>query len=651
MRGKEHELLVLAELVRSAPGAREAAAPDRSRSTWPWPCDLESSPVRRARNAKFSASTLLPPRPLLGMRGVSGAIRQLLILSLLVSVVVCAPLSRVKAQENQNTLVVGVYENPPKIFTSESGKPTGIFIDIIEHIAQSEGWSLRYVSGTWGEGLDRLEKGEIDLMPDVAQTADREAHYSFHKVPVLSSWFQVYAPQGSGIKSILDLDGKRIAVLERSVQQAAFDQLAKSFGVSITLVPMPDYRKIFGLVARGEANAAISNRFHGFTLARTFGLEDTSVMFFPTNLFFGAPKGGPQALLDTLDTHLSRLKRDPQSIYYKSLKRWTSEEVPVRIPAWVQILGLAVGVVLLTSLAGSVVLKHQVNARTLELRQINQEMEQRIVARTAELASATQRAEAADRLKSAFLASMSHELRTPLNSIIGFTGIILQELAGPLNPEQRKQLGMVRDSGRHLLALINDVLDISKIEAGQLEVARETVAVRASGEKVVGLVKPMAEKKGLGLRVELAPEVGKVVGDQRRVEQVLLNLLNNAIKFTECGEVTLVGDVVTNGILSNRPGAPAGSEGASAATTMERVLRLAVRDTGIGIRPEDLTQLFKPFRQIDSGLTRQHEGTGLGLAICRRLAELMGGDILAESEWGKGSVFTLRLPMREREKP
>ena len=185
-----------------------------------------------------------------------------------------------------------------------------------------------------------------------------------------------------------------------------------------------------------------------------------------------------------------------------------------------------------------------------EIRQLHEdlqryaaELERRVDERTAELAVARDRAEAADRLKSAFLASMSHELRTPLNSIIGFTGIILQGLAGPLNPEQNKQLEMVRGSARHLLALINDVLDISKVEAGQLEVTCEPFDLRASIEKAAAGVKLLAEKKALDLQVELAPEIGAWTSDQRRVEQILINLLNNAIKFTEHGQVTLTAEI------------------------------------------------------------------------------------------------------------
>jgi PAS domain S-box-containing protein len=239
------------------------------------------------------------------------------------------------------------------------------------------------------------------------------------------------------------------------------------------------------------------------------------------------------------------------------------------------------------------------------------------------------RAEAADRLKSAFLATMSHELRTPLNSIVGFTGILLRGLAGPLNPEQGKQMGMVQASARHLLALVNDVLDISKIEAGQLVVARAPYDPRRSVEKVAELVASQAQAKGLALRVHVASDLGQALGDARRFEQVLLNLLSNAIKFTEAGEVVLT------------------AQAQPEACTFQ----VCVADTGIGIRLQDQEELFKPFRQLDSGLGRSHEGTGLGLAICRRLVDLMGGEIGVESEFGRGSRFTVTLPLHAADGP
>ena len=251
-------------------------------------------------------------------------------------------------------------------------------------------------------------------------------------------------------------------------------------------------------------------------------------------------------------------------------------------------------------------------------------LEDLVKERTEELALARDKAQEADRVKSAFLAAMSHELRTPLNSIIGFTGILLQGLAGPVNEEQAKQLKMVRTSSHHLLQLINEVLDISKIEAEQLTLEPSWFDITQSIDRVVKLVQPLAEAKGLTMRVETAPDVNRTFHDQRRVEQVLINLINNAIKFTEKGEICVQCELDPD------------------------YLTISVRDTGVGIKAEDMGILFETFRQIESGLTRRYEGTGLGLSISRGLIEMMGGRIWAESDGpGKGSIFRFTLPRKK----
>lgn len=266
------------------------------------------------------------------------------------------------------------------------------------------------------------------------------------------------------------------------------------------------------------------------------------------------------------------------------------------------------------------------------LHELNESLEQKVRERTLDLKAALERAESADRIKSAFLATMSHELRTPLNSIIGFSGILLRGMAGPLNPEQSKQLGMVKGSAGHLLELINDVLDLSKIEAGEFEVRLAPFDLRESIERVAASVRPLAEQKGLTLNVVISEPLEPLESDRRRVEQILLNLLHNAIKFTDQGTVTLSADMAHE-LLQKASGTP------------ERVVRLQVADTGIGIQPQDLPTLFRPFQQIDAGLGRQHEGTGLGLAICLRLCKLLGGDVRVESRFQHGSVFTAILPV------
>ena len=256
-----------------------------------------------------------------------------------------------------------------------------------------------------------------------------------------------------------------------------------------------------------------------------------------------------------------------------------------------------------------------------ELKLHRDHLEELVIQRTSELEKEKEHAQSADRLKSAFLATMSHELRTPLNSIIGFTGILMQELPGPLNVEQKKQLGMAQNSARHLLSLINDVLDISKIEAGQLKMNLQQFSLREVIYKVVESNKPFADKKNLILTVSIDDNINDLTSDNLRVQQILLNLVNNAIKFTDTGTISIKCFLAAN------------------------YIRIQISDTGIGIESDKLELLFKPFMQVDTGLTRKHEGTGLGLSICKKLIEMLNGQVEVESIYGSGSTFTVSLPI------
>jgi PAS domain S-box-containing protein len=963
----------------------------------------------------------------------------------MVLIVTVAP-AAVRGQSR--TVQVGVYQNKPKIFTDENGRPAGILIELLDEIAAQEGWTISYVTCEWTECLRALEEGRIDLMPDVAFSPEREVKYDFHSTPVLESWSRIYASSRTPIYRTSELNGRRVAVLSGSIQQAAFEQMMTGFGYRATVVPTASLEEAFALASKGSVDAAIANHLFGDYFYQDYGLLKTTVVFNPTTLYYATAKGRNHDLLDAIDRHLDEWLREPHSTYYSTLSRWGEREPVGSVPQsvlWVLggiagLLVLAVGAIVLlrqqvavrtrhlesasaelkkseeryrtlarispvgifrtdldgattyvnpkwreisglsneqargdgwlaavhpddrerlgkgwqqstlrqeaafsdyrfvradgtvvwvmgqavperdaenrlsgyvgtitditerkraeaalqanerqlsliyanisdvlfvlgvepgdrfrfisvnstfvtatgltedqivgrlveevipepahalalekykeavrtkkavawdevsvypagtkyaevsvtpildangqpTTLLGTVhdvterkraeeesrrradefaslyetakemtsqpslsalletitdrtsrllhagdaviylydaarndlelaaanvygqprgtrfamgvgvssqvvstrrplivddyrlwngrrpefaptdyravaqvplIYRDEVigvlgvaqigtdrkfapddtrlmellaseaaiaiqNVRLLaELEAYSKELEQRVAVRTEELRAAMRQAQEADRLKSAFLATMSHELRTPLNSIIGFTGVLLQGLAGPLNAEQMKQLGMARDSARHLLALINDVLDISKIEAGQLKVATASFDMRAAIEDALRSVTPQAQRKGLSLAAAIGSNVGMVVSDQRRVEQILLNLLSNAVKFTERGEVQLKCRV------------------------RDGWLETSVHDTGIGIQPDDLSKLFQPFHQLETGLNRRHEGTGLGLAICKNLVALLGGSISAESEWGAGSTFTFTLPL------
>jgi signal transduction histidine kinase len=251
------------------------------------------------------------------------------------------------------------------------------------------------------------------------------------------------------------------------------------------------------------------------------------------------------------------------------------------------------------------------------------------------LQASTAAAEAGNHAKTHFLATMSHEIRTPLNAVVGYTELLQLEVAGPVTAAQRNYLERVRASAAHLLAIINDMLDLSKVEAGRLLVTQAEASARAAVDSALALLLPQATARSIALHTSCTEDSDvQYLGDPRRVEQILLNLLSNALRFTEPGgRVT-----VACGI---EPSPPAR---ARLTRDVDRWCRIDVEDTGIGIAPEHLETVFDPFTQVETGHTRSHTGAGLGLAISRRLARLMDGDLTVRSTQSAGSTFTLWLP-------
>jgi signal transduction histidine kinase len=265
-----------------------------------------------------------------------------------------------------------------------------------------------------------------------------------------------------------------------------------------------------------------------------------------------------------------------------------------------------------------------------QVKRASEELEAKVQTATIELAQQNEllrrqrfEVEQASALKSQFLANMSHEFRTPLNAILGYTQMLMQGVTGALTEEQHTDLERIDSNGRHLMGLINDILDLSRIEAGHMPVHTATINVSQLVKEVLGELDPIIQRSRLRVGTRLSSRLPTFESDRQKVKQILLNLIGNALKFTRRGNVQIVAR-------------PAGQA---------RTVSITVKDTGIGISRANLERIFEDFRQLDTSPSRGYSGTGLGLSICRRLAVILGGTLTVKSQVGRGSAFTLALPV------
>jgi len=836
-------------------------------------------------------------------------------------------------------ILVGQYDNPPKIFEDDDGKVVGIFPDLLEYIALQEGWTIKYIKGSWTECLERLENNDIDIMVDVAYSDSRAEKYDFNNFEILTNWGVVYGKDSSLIESLDDLENKKIAVMEGSIHtdgEEGIKNLTKKLNINCTFIELENYYQVLEMVEEGGADAGVVNRLFGLLNENEYNIKRTSIIFNPRKLMFAFPKDAEmnKILIPKIDNHLLALKEDTDSLYYQIIDMYIYHNKQIGIPDWIIPTLIASIGLLITFGFSSAILKKAVNKKTIELfrentkraqslreteflldltraisespnfntalsvfirltiefcgwifgetwipdtnrnilvfndqscyfnreneklnefkfesmkqtflsgiglpgrvwsskqsewnqdvssmikeeylrvehakkagiktgfgipiisndeilavivfytaepsiederfieiistiatqlsialrfkqvqdelkkseakyrvlfesapigiittdlecnvltfnqsmlnlmgytsdelskitledtydnfddykkllknlhefrgvrnwevkrkrkdgtiydalistelmevedqiillttmmditqrkkaevlrRDFSQKLELDVAERTNELKEANIKLKELDQLKSMFLASMSHELRTPLNSIIGFTGWLLMDMEGALNEEQRKQLNLVKSSANHLLDLINDILDISKIEAGKVDVCIEMFKFSEIVDDVINSTQPLANDKGLKIIYDI-PEGLIIKSDKLRIKQIVMNLISNAIKFTEQGYIKINVKSLNN-------------------TNLEVI----VLDTGIGMKKEDINKLFIPFQQIDMSSTKKHEGTGLGLYLCKKLLNLLQGDISVKSQFGKGSEFKFIIPIKYKE--
>ncbi|HDR89770.1 MAG TPA: transporter substrate-binding domain-containing protein [Bacteroidetes bacterium] len=516
------------------------------------------------------------------------------------------------AYDTSSVIRVGVYENYPKVFLNEKGEPDGIFVDVLKHIAEKENLNLEFVKDEWNGLVAMLARGEIDVLPDVAFSEERDSLFMLGTLPVLSSWVEVYSLKEAPVHSITGLQRKKIGVLKGSVQEEYLLQVVpRKFRLDYEVFPFSDYESTVAALRNREVDVMVVSRFFYYSDLCSEDILPTGIIFRPSDLYFAFPPGADSSLLELFDRNISILKNDPRSVYYRSLQRWLEKKYETGIPKYLVWLFLVTGAVLLTVSVFAVLLHFQVKARTRMLRQRNEELEK-----------AKQKVEESNRLKTVFLQNMSHEIRTPMNGILGFLELLKE--SGHDGRERDRYIEVINKSGKRLLDTITNIVEISKIESGQSTPQLREVDTMDMLHYFYHFFKPMAEEKhiSIGLAGYIEGEEAVIETDYHLLDCILTNLIHNAIKFTCEGKVEFG---------NYREG---------------EELVFFVKDTGKGIPADRLEAVFHPFVQADLDMTRSHEGSGLGLSIVKAYVELLGGGLKVESEEGKGSTFRFTLPYK-----
>ena len=530
-------------------------------------------------------------------------------LTLIVVFFACNLLAMSQNEINSRVLKVGVYDNPPKIFINNHGKPDGIFIDIINSISRSEKLQVEYIEGSWSALYSMLENHEIDVLPDMAYSDSRDSLFNF-SMPVLSSWLEVFSKKGTEINKITDLNNKRIGVLKASSQEDYLKlDLKKKFNIDYHILTYESYNISVEALKEGKIDALVANRFFYFSELCDDEVVPSGIILQLSELHFAFSKDTDLRIIEMFDKNISLLKNDLQSDYYASLLKWFRKG-KTTIPGYLKVLIAILISGLTIFLLFTFILNYKVNAKTRILNQQNNDL---IIAR--------QRAEESDRLKTIFLQNMSHEIRTPMNGIMGFAELLQeQEL-----PEEMQQsyLESIKLSGARMLNIIDDIVCISKIESGIMELDLKEIDVNDQLEYLFNYFTPETEAKDLILSLKIPPlsSKTKIKTDKNKFNIIFKNLIKNAIKYTDYGLIEF------------------------GYNTKAGFVEFYVKDTGMGIETGRQTAIFERFIQADIEDKMAKQGAGLGLAIAKAYVEILGGKIWVESSVGKGSVFYFSNPL------
>ncbi len=510
----------------------------------------------------------------------------------------------------------------PVEFLDKHDIPQGIAADYLQKMGELLGVHFDVAKGQeWPELVEGVKSHRLDMFSAQLRTEERASYLSFTD-NYLSLPIGIFTRQDAQyITSMGDLVGKRIAIIKGH----AVEEILKSKHPELHLFPASSLTKAIQMLSEGQVDAVVDSTISTGYYLNQSGTENIKLageIPYRYDLAMGVRRDWPE-LVSSLNKALRAIPESDQNAIYTT---WTALHQRPKVDyalVW-RIVGGAFVIVLLFAfwnqrLGREIDIRKQAEVALQASKQELLQSVDELNFKQEELEAANHKLQDLDRLKSMFIASMSHELRTPLNSIIGFTGMTLQGLSGDLNEEQKGNLARAYQSAKHLLSLITDVIDISKIEAGRIDTYPETVVLKTVVSEAIIAIEPQLKEKGLTLDIDV-PEGLLLITDKKRLLQCLINLLSNGVKFTEKGGLRL------------------------AVSELGESVAIAVTDTGIGIAENDLPKLFEAFERLETHLRVKAGGTGLGLYLTRKIVtDLLHGSVSVQSTLGQGSVFTLTV--------
>jgi signal transduction histidine kinase len=524
-------------------------------------------------------------------------------------------------QENKNVklIKVGIYDNPPKIEMPENKKPAGIFIDILQYIAQKENWELTFIKGTWDQCLNRLKNDSIDLMPDVAYSEKRAESFDFNKISVLSSWIQVYCRKNDAINTIKDLNNKKIAVLSGSIQMTTLEYLIKELNIfNCELIYVSNYFELEKYLTSNKADVAVLSRFYAYSRKKPINIVPTPIILNTTSLHFATKKGKNNDLLDIIDKHLSQLQIDIHSVYYSSLEYWLNEKPKVVVPKIILFCILILFISILFFILISLILKWQVNKKTQELKQNNEKLKKTLE----ELKTAQEQATSREKLYAfgQLANGLAHDFNNFLTPIINLSNYMIEKLENDKNDnkEFKKNLELITKAAKQGADIVKRLQDFYR-NLTLTSQKNDIININECLLDVIEIIKLRwkSNKQRVELILNLGNNIPQIKARRAGINEVFMNLLLNA------------SDAL-------------GNEGKIEVTTIKNNnhILIEIKDNGCGMPKDVLNKCLQPFFT-----TKQDKGTGMGLTISSSIINEHNGKMQIISEQNVGTKIIISLPI------